>query len=1024
LLAGLRYGPLDRVFHGKFKECTKVALTIIKNVTSVDYKYFVKFKNTFEEYEGNTAEERQERIDKLAPMQLARHVVKKINPINSEMYLENFELACYIVRNLGPNTKYEEYMQYLNPEELLHDDDAMLQKNALEMYNEWLTETEGAEQQKLVERDLALQAEMDDDEDDDDEGEGATYQTWQEYLLSLDNENDFINPDFDLDPININPSGEVHAREMRELLSKPVYDSGKVRKQSSLLFFKEDFDPKLYLSTMHARAMDKSLEDGVNFLKTQVGVNEQKKKAAFAEQFHRFVRCKYVLDGFGGEGPFLETIAEVTDPMDLLKNTFSDAYDSNLSTMRPIHERQEQIEQQKQRLRTMRKFKGEFAQASRVTKAISNFPGDIYVVVNEWKLVKARRSESSVRKSSMLADVQEFIGTLFEDARNKILSMLLSNEHNRSLDKVELFITALLELGYKKDCVKQYLDAARRQFDASLDYCLTEFEESCRELTWREDKALAAMAGSKSVVATFEDMDDHSEGRAGEYWRDESRILLDFIIKMTQNLETRIVVYWRVAEKYSRLPCPYILVDDTDNHQGGYDAASPNLRSQGAGAYEKHRLRKYEKQVHFLISRFCTLIPAAISRVRRQPSRARKEFQEQVRENAFRVAQLGAHLAKAFTGLQLPKDVQMMLESLHANMVFLFAEKRFSVMQDSLRQAHASETWEIDPAHPECTTLVYSFFEFIETLLNGLSSFVVDQGVADVDLIAAIGRSTLTCVAIFFDNLHHIVSDPQAPANMLATAPNEEKRVLLLLANLRYFRDIFIVHSSRDNPNPRLVVLFQSCFGAEFPEEHVTSLVEWADTLEHVLLRRYVLLKTQPLRATIMSSFACVGFHWTKNFHDTQTEAPFSVRPEVMEVLLEVVAVHSELNSSFGINAAGAIIAKEPNGPVRRGMPLIVDAVVIAFIQASRIPDQYSQDGAWQLLVDLSFVEWVLEIYMSPLSRSTLRDVVQTANQISSATGGKSRRDEVSRANETILSKTKNATEGIWAGIRAPNSSH
>jgi hypothetical protein len=155
---------------------------------------------------------------------------------------------------------------------------------------------------------------MDDDDDDDEEGEGdsgATYQTWQEYLVSLDNENDLVNPDFDIDPVNINKTPEVHGREMREIISRPIYDGGKVRQESSVLFFKEDFDPKLYLTKMHSKAMDSSLHEGITFLHDQIEVNEQKRREAFASQFHRFVRCKYVMDGFAGEGPFLETIQEV-----------------------------------------------------------------------------------------------------------------------------------------------------------------------------------------------------------------------------------------------------------------------------------------------------------------------------------------------------------------------------------------------------------------------------------------------------------------------------------------------------------------------------------------------------------------------------------------------------------------------------------------------------------------------------------------------------------------------------------------
>ena len=135
-----------------------------------------------------------------------------------------------------------------------------------------------------------------------------------------------------------------------------------------------------------------------------------------------------------------------------------------------------------------------------------------------------------------------------------------------------------------------------------------------------------------------------------------------------------------------------------------------------------------------------------------------------------------------------------------------------------------------------------------------------------------------------------------------------------------------------------------------------------------------------------------------------------------MEVLLEVVAVHAELSSFFGNSS------KDEKAPVKRGMSLVVDSVVIAFIQAHRIPDEYSQDGAWQLLVDLSFAEHVLEVFTSETSRDALREVIESANSMSSTNGGKSRRDDVRKKLQEIMRETTKATEYLWSGIRCRNS--
>merc|ERR1719502_1292221 len=108
----------------------------------------------------------------------------------------------------------------------------------------------------------------------------------------------------------------------------------------------------------------------------------------------------------------------------------------------------------------------------------------------------------------MMADVTEFLETLFDDARAKILELLLSDEHNQDLTVVEDYIAALLNLGYTKDHVKEYLAAAHRQLKASLDFQWNNFADKCEELKWQEMKANQG-AKKSQLVATLNNMDEH-----------------------------------------------------------------------------------------------------------------------------------------------------------------------------------------------------------------------------------------------------------------------------------------------------------------------------------------------------------------------------------------------------------------------------------------------------------------------------------------------------------------------------------
>jgi len=289
--------------------------------------------------------------------------------------------------------------------------------------------------------------------------------------------------------------------------------------------------------------------------------------------------------------------------------------------------------------------------------------------------------------------------------------------------------------------------------------------------------------------------------------------------------------------------------------------------------------------------------------------------------------------------------------------------------------------------------------------------------VGDDRLISAISEETCNAVVMFLDTLQLLGFEKKVPLHARnGDLPDEPARLLLLMGNLRYFRDEHFV-SSINTPHPRFLAFYQSQFGVEFPQAYVQQLKESADALELMLLRKYLQLMLKPSSWSVLHSFSQSGFHWYKNRKMGVDEPPIEVRPEIMEVLLSVVDIHAMLFSAFGQR----ISRSDTSSLVSRGMRMVVDTITTAFVHAFRIPDMYSRDGAWQLYIDLSMVYWVLEVYLEDTSSgAALQEVLRVANQV--ATSGlddvKIRRDVVKRGSVALLSSTQEATKDLWAAVR------
>ena len=161
-------------------------------------------------------------------------------------------------------------------------------------------------------------------------------------------------------------------------------------------------------------------------------------------------------------------------------------------------------------------------------------------------------------------------------------------------------------------------------------------------------------AKKSQLVATLNNMDEH-ESKAGSLARVGSWLPSSATWRPTR-VADRVL---KVAEKYCRLPCPYTIADER----------SPQFRPQ-SNSYDRKRKRYYEKALTPSWNASATWCLMRLPKSASSPG-CEEEYQVEVRENALRMAQIGAEFPRASRAPAPQRPSKF--EYLTANMVFLLA---------------------------------------------------------------------------------------------------------------------------------------------------------------------------------------------------------------------------------------------------------------------------------------------------------------------------------------------------------------
>lgn len=942
----------------RFQPAAAKALELLSELFDKDTgrKSFIVFKNTIEECESFV-----DRSFLVAAAKLEEHI----------KFGEGTENVYKLVNMLNQ-------IQYLEADALIRD------PVSLEFYDKHI-----AEEKKKKEEDIAAWIEaqkkgeaalLADEDDEEDEGGGEdAYDTWDEMLTARDNPGMIEDhASFKVDPMTIHDE-TTQDQKLKTIFLSPIHQDGKVVSRNSLLYFREEFDPKLYLA--HVHNLTTEWDVGVAGLRNNTERNVDSKKFEMAKQFRRYTRCKSTMDKLSGDS--LKN--DIQRPLSELEENFRLAHEQNRKSLHPIIEAQGGIEQQRRELATVQKFRTEFERLQLIkvhmeTKSWSH-------IVNEYKVQKRKGKAAS--KYGKMQEVSSKIDQLLTEARNA-LEHDFKEQFNVDATSIERKIQQLSDLDYPQpaqtwmtNAIENLFDALNRLRDEFLEH-MAQFKETERlqkralqEQEEAEQQPEQQELADEDVVKKPKKASRFDLKRASieaDTWLEEVTRIKQFVQEASKLIEERLPLYNAVLNKLIAVP--------------------HSEKDLEAVAVRKMAIEIKPKML-VATSLFCDIVQEAIGFVRVLDCQD-KLIAQKVSAIGVQIVNAPRMVVASIHGSATFEEISAKLQSLHHMVVERYIDQGFDRHSAQLSLAHLSQTWEQDQDTNGLTVMTIDFVHKLHQAVDEAEALLLSQSCVIPKLVARVGDRLMELFNIFLDNIHMLAFGGSAACSRVK---KEHLRLLYLLNDIRVVKTDKLHAVIND---------YELSLTTTLEIKHKDDYYQLSDSLEQLMLDRYVFLKAEQLNTLITDGITCSGYNWCKNPDDEITAPPFQVRSEVMEMLLALVAVHSELYAHF------ASEKRETKSPFVRGIIKIVDSIATAFTVGARLPDKFSQDGAWQFLLDIKFVHNVVLKYRSDYAKQAFSDLENKFLGAAASKGQASRRQLVTREVENIFNHTKISTEVLF----------
>lgn len=800
--------------------------------------------------------------------------------------------------------------------------------------------------------------------------------------------------------------------------------------REKLLFFSENFDPKLFLSRIHCNTSAADLEAGALGLKTDFKSRTEQRKQLVKDNFDCFVSCKTTIDDIESKLRRIEDDPEGSGTSHLFNIIQGVSLQANRA-LKPLFERQAQAEKIRTVQGMLQRFRTLFNLPSTIRGSISK--GEYDLAVREYKKAKSIALPSHIQVGILKRVLEEV-----EKVMNEFKSMLFKSMEDPQIDltNLENTVRLLLDLEPESDPVWHYLSIQNQRIRGLLEQCTLDHESRMENLRNELHERALSDARWKQIQEELNESSDiynspihgntypavqsHTMDLTGE---DVDGLRGRYIRRLTAVIIHHLPAFWKVAlsvfsgkfAKSSQVP--------TDSNSNS--SANKIEEKAGDGKYSSHSLDEVAAMICSTISLYGVKVTTIFHDL--EESNVLRSYMSDAIED----------ISKACVALELKEAAPMIavgaLRTLQSEIIRIYVLRLCSWMRASAEEVSKDVSWVIvsilernrSPyaiSHLPLTfrSVVASALDQINSMLQSLRNEATkseDTFIQLQEIQESVRLAFLNCFLDFAGNLERIGVDlgqhsshvevshlsngythevEESAHSDLRGVADPHQQLLIVLSNIGYCKDE-LSYELYDKYRH----IWQHSRGKDEGNSDVQDLVICFSGLEEKVLEQYTFAKANLIRSAATSYLLNSGIQWGA------APAVKGVRDAAVELLHTLVAAHAEV-------FAGA------KPLLDKTLGILVEGLIDTFISIfheNESKDLRSLDtnGFCQLMLELEYFETVLNPYFTSDARDSLKSLQgllleKATESVSDAVDNPGHNRRATRGSEDALADDKQGT--------------